>query len=427
MASIALVFAILPFMRFEYSIAHLAEKIFLINAGIVIASGRYGVALALCATSVLFRPSSGLIAGAFILLGLTWHYVRREGLAAAAKAIARVSTPAACVIAATFGVYAAWIGTRSFFLTALPISGSKLYGQPSISAALLDLLPRFLPEGQNFFGYLGAYPSHAILVAICGLFLFNLGYMASFKTDDRINAIGFLTLTLTATFLATFSGATFYLYYVPVLWVGLVAIAVLPRVWPGLRWFSWTVVGATIASLLISIAHGSHSTARGLEDLVRHGFTDLSIPDQLRRDVEDIRRRAPSGTVSALFVMGDVALLRAIGLASERPFYWCLRNQGFNLAPELQRVGLQIRQNPWIVLRTDQVDLFPLGNLVQRVPHRATLDTSRRSVSTSLPIVRYLEGCREWITATAGYAALKPPARDAEGALLLYNCLFVLT
>ena len=81
----------------------------------------------------------------------------------------------------------------------------------------------------------------------------------------------------------------------------------------------------------------------------------------------DIRRKVPSGTVSALLVMGDVALLPAIGLASERPLYWCFRNQGFNLESELQRVRLQIQRNPWIVLRTDQVELFPLGRLVERV------------------------------------------------------------
>jgi hypothetical protein len=366
-ASIAFVLAILHFMRFEYSFAHLAEKIFLINAAILIASGRYGVALALCATSVLFRPSSGLIAGAIILIGLTWQCMRTESLAGATKAIAKVSVPAACVVMVAFCGYATWIGTKSFFLTVLPISGSKLYGPPSVSAALLDVLPRFLPDGQNIFGYLGANPSHAILLAIGGLFLFSLAYMAASKTNDRINAVGFLTLTLTGTFLTTFSGGTFYLYYLPALWVGLIAMAILPRIVPGIRWLSGVVLGMTLASLLISAAYKSPSIARELATLVRHGFNAPIVSDQLRDDVNEIRRKVPSGTVSALLVMGDVALLPAIGLASERPLYWCFRNQGFNLESELQRVRLQIQHNPWIVLRTDQIELFPLGHLVERV------------------------------------------------------------
>ena len=147
--SVACVLAMLPFLRFEYSIGHLAEKIFLINAAIFIVSGRYSVALALCSASVLFRPSSGLLAGAFILIGLTYHYVRRQGLVGGIKSIATVSVPSACVMIIAGGLYGAWIGPKSFFLTVVPLSGSKLYGAPSITVPLRDLLPRFLPEGQR--------------------------------------------------------------------------------------------------------------------------------------------------------------------------------------------------------------------------------------------------------------------------------------
>jgi hypothetical protein len=264
------------------------------------------------------------------------------------------------------------LGVNSFFLTVLPFSGSKLYGSPSVVASLGELLPRFLPNGQNLKGYLGANPSHAPLFAIGATFLFSFTYLIRHRAGAtaRVNALAFLTFTLIATFFS--HGGAFHSYYIPTLWIGLLAIVALPQIWPASLWPSRLAFSLLITSLLISGLYKLPGVVRDLDRVARHNFKELMVSEPLRTDAENIRRMTPSDKVTVLSVMGDVALLASVGLISDRPTFWCFRNQNLNLAAEVKSTISAARRIPWIVLRTDQVAIFPLRHLGgRRSPRRS--------------------------------------------------------
>jgi hypothetical protein len=357
-AALGCLLVLVHFMRFEYSIAHLAEKILLINAATAIAYGRYSGALTLCATSALFRPASGIIAGGLIIVGLAWHE-------RAVRPLILAALPASSVIALVAATYSLWFGPSSFALTALPISGRKLYPAPSLTEPIADLVPRFLPEGQNVFGYLGSNPTHAILFALIGLVAFCVSFGALGRSDRRASAMAMLALATIITLFVSYSGGTFYRYYVPMLWLGLVAVAMLPSIWPVTRVPCFASLGLIIASLIVSLTYKAPIMARELANLASSNFQMLRASERLDADLHNILRRVPA--VSAMPFMGDVSLLSASGVITVAPWSWCFRNQGFNLKPELDSARRQITSYPWFVVRNDQLDLFPLAHETKTV------------------------------------------------------------
>lgn len=367
LAAVACLLALLHFLRFEYSISHLAEKILLINAATGISAGRFRVALLLCTASALFRPASGLMAGAILLIGLATQQVRSDGVGIALRSIVRVSLPSASLILIAGIIYSATIGFKSLLLTILPISGSKLYGAPSLVAPMSDLATRFLPSNQNFFGYLGANPSHVTFIAIIGLFIFSAAYVTSRETDNRVHAIAFLSFAILATWFATFSGGVFYTYYVPSLWVGLVALAILPDIQPTLRLPIRIAFAVTVGTVLISTAYKFPSMVHAAAAIAKNDFRELTVPEVLKTDIDDARRRVSSGPISSMPFMGNVSLLASSGITAPRPWSWCFRSEGFNLEPELAAARQQLKDYPWFVIRNDQIDYFPLSHLVQSV------------------------------------------------------------
>lgn len=367
LAAIGCLLALLHFMRFEYSISHLAEKILLINAATGIAAGRFSLALVLCTVSTLFRPASGLLASAILVIGLATHHLRSDGFGNALRSVVRVSLPSAGLILIAGIFYTAIIGFKSLLLTVLPFSGSKLYGAPSLAAPISDLPTRFLPPNQNFFGYLGANPSHVTLVAIIGFFIFSGAYVTSRKTDNATRAVAFLSLTILATWFATFSDGVFYTYYVPILWIGLVALAAAPQIQPTLRLPIWFAFAATVGTVSISTAYQFPSMVRAVAAIAKSDLKELTTPEVLKTDIEDARRIVLSGAISSMPFMGNVSLLAPSGITAPRPWSWCFRSPGFNLEPELASARRQLKDYPWFLIRNDQIDYFPLGHLVRSV------------------------------------------------------------
>ena len=363
--AVLLSIALCWFLPFEYSIAHAGEKIGLVLMLVSIMAKRPSTGVGFGLLAALFRPGATVLVP--VLLLAVHLKARLAGLSTSERlrsVTALLAMPALFVVP-ILSAYAALWGFKSLVYTALPIAGIRMYEatQSSRLAPLAELQPRFLPNSQNWKGYLLANPGHVKILC-----LFVLAYLAliairricdSVMRSSELNSDSALPLAGLGVMLAfalTYGSGAFYNYYTPLMWLALPALARLtndlsPRVFSRAAMCTlWLICINVMLTVTFSVPHWREQIASVI------GFDGrLKVSESLGKDIEVVRASVGGRPVAVLPIMGDVELLRPYGINALDNRYWCLR-RGFNLERELTITTNNLAAADFVLVRTDHFD-----------------------------------------------------------------------
>ena len=238
-------------------LVHSLEPALLINALAFQAKGRRDIALAIATACLFVKPAMAFVYGFVLLILILTERAKTgdEGDSLAKRA--RLFLPALATGAALALVLAALYGTIPLFNTLIPGAGLEVYRQNGYGF--------FRGAGRAFWlipgGGLRDYLRYEVGGWIaCALTLLGAGVAAAIQLGRRKSTptieIIFTTAALHGLFVALFFGnRVSWVYYYPILIVGLMALSV----WG--RW-SWVVVLALAALVVVGSKVKFETTAR---------------------------------------------------------------------------------------------------------------------------------------------------------------------